>query len=73
MASARAEARLFAQEGAKVVIADVLVQQGEAVAADISAGQRQASFVRTDVTSELDWKRLDRPARSLPMAVSTSS
>ena len=53
-----AEARLFAQEGAKVVIADVLVQQGEAVAADISAGQRQARFVRTDVTSELDWKQL---------------
>jgi NAD(P)-dependent dehydrogenase (short-subunit alcohol dehydrogenase family) len=53
-----AEARLFAQEGAKVVIADVLVQQGEAVAADISASQRQARFVRTDVTSEVDWKQL---------------
>jgi NAD(P)-dependent dehydrogenase (short-subunit alcohol dehydrogenase family) len=53
-----AEARLFAQEGAKVVIADVLVQQGEAVAADISANQRQARFVRTDVTSEADWKKL---------------
>jgi NAD(P)-dependent dehydrogenase (short-subunit alcohol dehydrogenase family) len=53
-----AEARLFAQEGAKVVIADVLVQQGEAVAADISASQRQARFVRTDVTSEIDWKQL---------------
>jgi NAD(P)-dependent dehydrogenase (short-subunit alcohol dehydrogenase family) len=53
-----AEARLFAREGAKVVIADVLVQQGEAVAADISANQRQARFVRTDVTSEADWKKL---------------
>ena len=38
------EVRLFAQEGAKVVIADVLVKQGEAVAADISATQRQARF-----------------------------
>ena len=37
-----AEARLFAQEGAKVVIADMLVKEGEAVAADISASQRQA-------------------------------
>ena len=52
------EARLFAEEGAKVVIADVLVKEGEAVAADISGGQRQARFVRTDVTSEGDWQRL---------------
>ncbi|HTC10930.1 MAG TPA: glucose 1-dehydrogenase [Acetobacteraceae bacterium] len=52
------EARLFAQEGAKVVIADVLQQEGDAVAADIAAGQAQARFVRTDVTSESDWVRL---------------
>ena len=31
-----AEARLFAQEGAKVVVADVLDEQAEAVAADIA-------------------------------------
>ncbi len=49
------EARLFAQEGASVVIADVLQHEGEAVAADISAGQARARFVRTDVTSEADW------------------
>jgi NAD(P)-dependent dehydrogenase (short-subunit alcohol dehydrogenase family) len=53
-----AEARLFAKEGAAVVIADVLDQMGEAVAADISAGQGRARFIRTDVTSEADWKRL---------------
>jgi NAD(P)-dependent dehydrogenase (short-subunit alcohol dehydrogenase family) len=53
-----AEARLFAQEGARVVIADVLVREGEAVAADIATGQRQARFVRTDVTSEPDWRHL---------------
>src|SRR6185436_5591960 len=53
-----AEARLFAAEGAKVVIADVLTKEGESVAADISAGQGQAHFVRTDVTSETDWARL---------------
>jgi NAD(P)-dependent dehydrogenase (short-subunit alcohol dehydrogenase family) len=53
-----AEVRLFAQEGAKIVIADLLQKEGEAVAADISAGQRQARFVRTDVTSEADWKKL---------------
>jgi NAD(P)-dependent dehydrogenase (short-subunit alcohol dehydrogenase family) len=52
------EARLFAQEGAKVIIADVLQQEGDAVAADIAAGQAQARFVHTDVTSESDWSRL---------------
>src|ERR1700761_1405804 len=53
-----AEARLFAQEGAKVVVADVLTKEGEAVAADISANQQQARFVHTDVTSATDWQRL---------------
>jgi hypothetical protein len=37
-----AEARLFAQEGAKVVVADVLGEQAEAVAADIRAGGGEA-------------------------------
>lgn len=53
-----AEARLFAKEGAAVVIADVLNEMGESVAADINAGQGRAMFVRTDVTSETDWKNL---------------
>jgi len=53
-----AEARLFAREGAAVVIADVLNDMGESVAADINAGQGRAMFVRTDVTSETDWKNL---------------
>jgi NAD(P)-dependent dehydrogenase (short-subunit alcohol dehydrogenase family) len=52
------EARLFAREGAKLVIADVLEQEGEAVAADIRARQAQARFVLTDVTSEAGWNRL---------------
>ena len=55
-----AEARLFAKEGAAVVIADVLANEGEAVAADISAIQGRARFIRTDVTSETDWQRVDR-------------
>lgn len=53
-----AEARLFAKEGAAVVIADVLEKEGQAVAADISASQGRAMFTKTDVTSEIDWKRL---------------
>ena len=45
-------ARLFADEGAKVVIADVLVDAGKAVAEDIG---ESAAFVRLDVTSEESW------------------
>ena len=51
-----AEARLFAREGAAVVIADV-IPKGEAVAADIAASQGRARFIKTDVTSETDWAR----------------
>jgi NAD(P)-dependent dehydrogenase (short-subunit alcohol dehydrogenase family) len=52
------EARLFAKEGAAVVIADVLMSEGEAVAAEINAIQGRARFIRTDVTSEADWRAL---------------
>lgn len=53
-----AEARLFAQEGARVVIADVLESEGEAVAAAIRASGGEAKFVRTDVTNDADWHEL---------------
>lgn len=48
------EARLFAQEGAHVVLGDVLDDEGEAVAKDI--GER-ATYVHLDVRSESDWAR----------------
>ena len=50
-----AEARLFAAEGAKVIIGDVLDAEGEAVAADIGAAAR---YVHIDVSSEADWAAL---------------
>ena len=53
-----AEARLFAKEGAAVVISDVLTREGEAVAAEINTIQGRARFVRTDVTLEADWQAL---------------
>lgn len=53
-----AEARLFAQEGAKVVVADVLGEQAETVAADIRAGGGEAMAATIDVTSEPAWKAL---------------
>ena len=45
-----AEVRLFAKEGAAVVIADMLTNEGEAVAADISGSQGRARFIRETVT-----------------------
>jgi 3alpha(or 20beta)-hydroxysteroid dehydrogenase len=47
-----AEARLFAREGAHVVIADVLDTEGEAVAKEL--GDR-AFFVHLDVRDERNW------------------
>ncbi|MEU6660595.1 SDR family NAD(P)-dependent oxidoreductase [Streptomyces sp. NPDC046821] len=45
------EARLFASEGAKVVLADVLDDQGEALAKEIGG-----HYVHLDVSSEDDWQ-----------------
>jgi NAD(P)-dependent dehydrogenase (short-subunit alcohol dehydrogenase family) len=53
-----AEARLFACEGAAVVIADVLPELGEAIAAELRAAQGRAMFHRADVTAEADWHAL---------------
>jgi NAD(P)-dependent dehydrogenase (short-subunit alcohol dehydrogenase family) len=53
-----AEARLFAKEGARVVVADILADQAEAVASDIRAGGGEAIAVRIDVTHEPDWRGL---------------
>jgi NAD(P)-dependent dehydrogenase (short-subunit alcohol dehydrogenase family) len=52
-----AETRLFAREGARVVIGDVLEAEGRAVEADIRASGAEAVFTRLDVTSEADWQR----------------
>jgi cyclopentanol dehydrogenase len=52
-----AEARLFAREGARVVIGDVLEAEGKAVEADVNAKGGEAVFVRLDVTREADWER----------------
>lgn len=50
------EAKMFAQEGAKVVVADVLTAEAEAVVAAITEAGGEAAFVRLDVTREADWQ-----------------
>src|SRR5438094_2854871 len=49
-------ARIFAREGAKVVVADVLEEEGRAVVADITQANGAAIFRRLDVSSETEWK-----------------
>ncbi|HEY4043541.1 MAG TPA: SDR family oxidoreductase [Rhodopila sp.] len=53
-----AEARLFAIEGAKVIVADILGSDAERVAADIRVGGGEATAAKIDVTSEAEWKDL---------------
>ena len=50
-----AEARMFAQEGAKVILADVTDQEGMAVAAEIADAGGDALYVHLDVTNEEEW------------------
>lgn len=49
-------ARLFAREGAKVVVADILEAEGKAVAKQIVSDGGDAIFVALDVTSEAQWQ-----------------
>ena len=51
------EAKLFAREGAKVVIGDILDAEGTRVAAQIAESGGDALFVHLDVTIEQDWRQ----------------
>ena len=57
-----AEARLLVAQGAKVVIGDVLDNQGQSLAVELGPA---ASFVRHDLTSEADWARAVEAAQKL--------
>ena len=52
-----AHAKLFAQEGAKVVIGDILEEEGLRTEAEINEAGGECLFVRLDVTSEADWQQ----------------
>jgi NAD(P)-dependent dehydrogenase (short-subunit alcohol dehydrogenase family) len=51
----RSEATIFAREGARVLVADILEKEGEEVAKAIGDAAR---FMKLDVTSEPDWQAL---------------
>ena len=50
------EAKLFAQEGAKVVIGDILDAEGQRIEAEINETGGECVYVHLDVTSEEDWR-----------------
>jgi 3-oxoacyl-[acyl-carrier protein] reductase len=50
-------AKRFAEEGARVIVADINVQSGERVAGEVGG-----KFVKTDVTQSEDWAKLVRAA-----------
>ena len=51
------EAKLFAQEGAKVIIGDMLEEEGRKVEAEINETGGECLFVPLDVTNEDAWQR----------------
>src|SRR5206468_11266158 len=52
----QSEATIFAREGSKVVVADILELEARQVVEKIAASGGQARFVKLDVTSEADWE-----------------
>ena len=50
------EARMFAAEGAAVILADLLDERGQAVAEEITESGGQAAYVHLDVIDEAAWQ-----------------
>ena len=50
------EGALFAQEGAKVVLGDILEAEGRQMEARINESGGEALFIKLDVTSDTDWQ-----------------
>ena len=50
-------ARIFTKEGARVVIGDILNEEGQRTVAEITESGGECFFVRLDVTSEQDWEQ----------------
>ena len=60
-------AKRFAEEGAKVIVADIDAQGGERVAKEVGG-----KFVQTDVTKSADWARLMSGAGSVDIVVNNA-
>jgi len=52
----QSEATIFAREGARVVVGDILEAEGKEVVTRIGGAGGQAGFEKLDVTNEADWQ-----------------
>jgi NAD(P)-dependent dehydrogenase (short-subunit alcohol dehydrogenase family) len=52
----QSEAVIFAREGARVVVADLLEREGQQTVDTIKGAGGQSRFVKLDVTSEAEWR-----------------
>ena len=52
----QSEAMIFAREGARVIVGDILEAEGKEVVARIGGAGGQAGFEKLDVTNEADWQ-----------------
>ena len=57
-----AEAKLFASEGAKVILGDILDEEGKSTEAEINAAGGDAKYIHLDVTREQDWNEAVKKA-----------
>ena len=55
-------AKLFAAEGAAVVVADIFEEGGRATTSEITEAGGRVQFIATDVTSDEDWQAVIRAA-----------
>ena len=58
------EARLFASQGANVVLCDVDQREGEKTAKSITESGGTAEFMQCDVTNESDWEKVINTTRN---------
>lgn len=59
----RVQARMFAREGAAVVLTDVVAAAGKAVAAELRDAGRDVRFMAHDVTDAASWDKVVRAVR----------
>jgi NAD(P)-dependent dehydrogenase (short-subunit alcohol dehydrogenase family) len=67
-----AHGRRLAEEGAAVILGDVLVEEGEAHAAELRAAGHRVEFLRLDVTVPSDWAAAVEHAGRLDILVNNA-
>lgn len=67
-----ATARVLAEAGAEIFLADIAAEQGEAAVAGLKAAGHTATFIRLDVSQEEQWKAAVAQAGELDVLVNNA-